>query len=153
MFNNLERVHQRAAKRNPGIGPLSSFRAQTITRHYQLTSLQEASGQTVDFPAGVLIVSVGMDAAKAAVGAATVRGDLSMVRLGVDLPSADGTLTAGGPVMASCLFGRDGTRQWPEQEVAMPKQGAVSLTLINLTTDTIDVDIAFNVLFPRNAAA
>ncbi len=152
MLSNLERIHQRAAKRNPGaIGPLVGYRAQTITRPFRVPASETLDQQPIDFPAGSIILSVSADASKRGAPAASdARGDLSAIRLAFDLPSADGTLTAGGAVRASCLFGRDGTRQWPEQEVVMPKQGTINLTIVNLTTDELDVDIAINVLFPRS---
>ena len=152
MFNNLERLHQRAKKRNPGIPDLAGYRSQTVTRTYLLSASDTLSQQPIDFPAGSIIVSVVMDASKHAAAADSVRGDLSLVRVAFDLPSADGTLTSGGPVRASALFGRTGDRQWPEQEVVMPRQGSISLTLVNLSPDQVDVDIAFNVLFPRGGS-
>ena len=154
MLSNLERIHARAAKRNRGaIDALATYKSQTITKTFKLTSLEELEQQPIEFPAGSIIISVVMDATKNQVGCASdARGDLSAVRVAFDLPAQDGTLTAGGPVKASCLFGRDGTRQWPEQEVVMPKQSAINMTLVNLTTDTIDVDVIFNVLFLRGVS-
>jgi hypothetical protein len=152
MLSNLERIHARAQKRNPSLPPLSKYKSQTITKTFKLTSLEEVSQQNVDFPSGSIVVSVCVDATKNETAAASdARGDLSAVRVAFDLPSQDGTLTAGGPVKASCLFGRDGSRQWPEQEVVIPRQGSINLTIHNLTTDTLDVDVAFNVLLPRES--
>jgi hypothetical protein len=54
-------------------------------------------------------------------------------------------------VRASCLCGRDGSRQWPEREIVMPKQGSISVSLTNLTTSDLDVDVSFNILIPRGA--
>ena len=154
MLSNLERIHQRAAKRNPGkIGPLHEYKSQTVTKTFKLSSLDGLEQQPVEFPAGSIILSVALDATKNETSCASdARGDLSAVRVAFDLPAADGTLTAGGPVKASVLFGRNGERQWPEQEVVIPRQGAINMTLVNLTTDTLDVDVAFNVLFPRGSS-
>jgi hypothetical protein len=152
MLSNLERIHARAKKRNPSLPPLTKYKSQTITKTFTLSSGEDLSQQNVDFPSGSIILAVCVDATKAETSAATdARGDLSMVRVSFDLPSQDGTLTAGGPVKASCLFGRDGSRQWPEQEVVIPRQGSINMTVKNLTTDTIDVDVAFNVLLPRES--
>lgn len=150
MLSNLERIHARAKKRNSHLPPLEKYKSQTITKTFELASGEEVSQQAVDFPSGSIVISVVLDATKKGVAAASdARGDLSAIRVAFDLPSQDGTLTAGGPVKASCLFGRDGTRQWPEQEVVIPRQGSINLTLKNLTTDTLEVDVAFNVLLPR----
>ena len=154
MLSNLERVFARA-KHNPMIGPrvtLNDYRVQTISRTFALAAGVGASmtGQPVEFPAGAIVLSASMACTEANKTAADRRGGLDMVRVALDLPSSDGTLISGsGGVRASALFGSHGERQWPEKEFIMARQGSINVTVTNLTTSALDVDILFNVLLPR----
>jgi hypothetical protein len=154
MLSNLERVFANA-KATGLLGAnakLSGYKFQSQTRTFTLTSDEEVSNQPVDFPAGAVILRVGIEASEAGKNAGDARGTLDMIRIAFDLPSFDGTLTAGGEVRASCLVGRNGDAQWPEKPLVMGKQGSINLTLKNLTKSTIDVDVAFHTLISRHAS-
>jgi hypothetical protein len=151
MLNNLERIFTRAKRRNRLSGTLDEYKTQTRSATYILPASGSIIGQPVDFAAGAIIISIGLEATMRAQAASAPRGSLDMIRIGMDLPSQDGTLVSGGPVRASCLCGRDGSRQWPEREIVMPKQGSISVSLTNLTTSDLDVDVSFNILIPRGA--
>ena len=154
MLSNLERVFNRAKKKGllPANAELAGYKFQTHTKTFTLGNLEEVSNQPADFPAGAIILRVGIEATEQGKAASDVRGSLDMVRVAFDLPSSDGTLTAGGEVRASCLVGRNGDAQWPEQEVVMGHQGSINLTLKNLTSSTLDVDVAFHTLISRKAS-
>jgi hypothetical protein len=149
--NNLERLFSRAKKNKliPATMALQDYRFQSIGRYFPVGAAATVPGQPVEFPAGAIIISVCMDATEAGKMAADRRGSLDMVRVAFDLPSQDGTLIGGTGIRASCLFGRNGSRQWPEKEVLIPRQGAINITVTNLTLSALDVDVVFNVLIPR----
>jgi hypothetical protein len=148
VFNNLERVWTRA-KKNKLISAafeLNDYKFISRTKTFTLTSLGSVTNQPIDFPSGAIILSISAEASEKGKLAADLRGSLDMIRIAMDLPGQDGTLTAGGSVRASCLFGRTGERQWPEKEIVMGRQASVNLTLENLTTSILDVDVVFNAL-------
>jgi hypothetical protein len=153
MINNLERIFLRAKKNKliPSNLSLEDYRFQSVTKTFQLPASSSVAGVPVDFPMGAIIVSAAMDAGVNNLAGTAARGNLDMIRVAMDLPSSDGTLTSGGAVRASCLFGRDGTKQWPEKEVIMPRQGSINVSVTNLTSSVLDVDLSFNVLLPRGA--
>lgn len=153
MINNLERIFTRA-KRSKYIGErltLNDFKFQSVTKTYSLLATASLTGQPVDFPQGAILLSVGIDAGVQGAAGSSARGTLDMIRIAIDLPSQDGTLTAGGAVRASTLVGREGDKQWPEKEVVLPRQGTLNVSLTNLTSSVLDVDVAFHVLIPRGA--
>lgn len=152
MLNNLERIFARAqmagvAKRGE---TLADFKIINRSKKFTLTSLDSQSDQPIDFPSGAIIISAGVEATLNNVAAdhANGRASLDALRVAFDLPSKDGTLTAGDHPHASALFGRTGERQWPEKEVYMPRQGSINVTVENLTTSTLDVTITFSSLEP-----
>jgi hypothetical protein len=154
MSLNLERVwaRVRSNKLIPRRACLSDYRFIAISKNYSLTSQQAVTNQPVEFPAGSIILSLGMWAAFAAQAAGAVRGDLSMVRLQITYPSADGNLVT-VLVNAAALLGLRNERQWPEKEILIPVNGTLNHSFTNLVTSTIDLDLVYNALVYKASAA
>lgn len=151
---NLDRVWARVKKNKliPRGACLSDYRFITISKNYSLTTQQAVSNQPIEFPAGAILLSLGMWAAFAAQAAGAVRGDLSMVRVQITYPSADGNLVT-VLVNAAALLGLRNERQWPEKEILVPVNGTLNHSFTNLTTSTIDLDVVWNVLVYKAASA
>jgi hypothetical protein len=150
VLNNLERIFDRAKKAGVvhGNATLAQYKVINRSKHHVITSLASVSNQPVDFPSGAIIIAVGFEATKNNIAAdnANGRGSLDCIRVSLDLPSKDATLTAGDTIRASALCGRNNERQWPEKEVYMPRQGSINYTIENITTSSLDVDITFSSL-------
>lgn len=142
-------------KRHPLIPPaacLHDYKFLTFNKQVSLTTQQTQSNLSQDFPAGAIILSLGMAAAFAAQAASAVRGTLDQVRISVTYPAADGVLITVA-VNAAAILGRNNEKQWPEKEVIIPSSGSLTYSLTNLTTSTLDVDVAWNALVLKAAAA
>lgn len=154
MSLNLERVWARVRKNKlvPYKSCLSDYRIITISKNYSLTTQQAVTNQPVEFPAGAIVLSLGAWAAVAAQAGTAVRGDLSMVRAQITYPSADGSLVT-VLVNLAALLGLRNERQWPEKEILIPVNGTLNQSFTNLTTSTIDLDVAWNALVYKAASA
>jgi hypothetical protein len=136
----------------PAKACLRDYKLITISKNFTLTTQQTSSGNSVDFPAGAVVLRMGAWASFAAQAASAARGDLSMIRISITYPASDGSLVTVN-VNAAALLGLQGQVQWPRKEIIIPTNGNLSVTFVNLTTSTLDVDLAFDALVPKSAAA
>lgn len=160
---NLDRVWHRVAggerakapKKHPLIPEgacLRDYKFITYAKVFTLTTQQTLQNNVQDFPAGSIVLSLLMAAAQQAAAVTAARGTLDAVRIIVSYPAADGNLVTLN-VNAAALLGRNGDRQWPEKEIIIPNNGSLTYSLVNLTTSTLDVDVAWNALVLKAAAA
>jgi len=163
MSLNIDRVWHRVAggerakapKKHPLIPEgacVRDYKFITYAKVYTLTSQQTLQNNVQDFPAGSIVLGLLLAAAMQAQAATVARGTLDMVRIIVSYPAADGNVVTLN-INAAALLGRNGDRQWPEKEIIIPNNGSLTYTLVNLTTSTLDVDVGWNALVLKAAAA
>lgn len=119
---------------------------------FALTTEATSSPTPVEFASGGIILGVlaGLSVASQA-GTQAIR-DLTGFRIGIDYTGSDGALISGGRANGAAIFGMTGENQFPCRELIMPTNSVLNVTVQNLTTSTIAVDIAFHTMVFRAAA-
>jgi hypothetical protein len=127
---------------------LSDFRPMVYTQNVALAATSQAGPTPVQFPGGAIILGI---CASAIASTPAAIGAPGRVRSGIQLSMA---YTNGENVVPTLtnvdalMGGGDGT-QFPARElIVMPNQN-LNLTLNNLTTTALSVDVAFHCLVPR----
>ncbi len=145
-----DRAWQRSCKDNPQFAgkSQSGFRWMTVVSQLSAASGALSNSQPVNFGSLAVILGFGAGLSTSAAATAAIR-DLSGARISMDYQGAGGAIISGGRVNLAAILGNSGTRLWPGCEIIMPTNTALNVALENLTTSTINVDLAFHCMVER----
>lgn len=90
--------------------------------------------------------------AVASQAATTLIQGLNSFRVQIDYTGSDGSIIS-TPTVAAAIWGSNGDRQFPAREIIMPTNSSLNVTVSNLTTSTIYVDLAFHTMVFRAGAS
>lgn len=128
---------------------LRDFRSLVLGQRFTLASAATSSPSPQSFPGGGIILGIEADAN--VVGAANNGFDYRKgFAVSFDYSGGE-SLTPGGPILASALFG-PGESLFPRKEILVAPTQTINATVRNLTSDTIEVHLAYHALVWRFAA-
>jgi len=150
---NWDRVWTRL-KKLPDFKNKEQWQFRPWIRSYQfaITTGGVSGPASVEFPAGAIILGTGAGVSVASQAATTLIQGLNAFRIQIEYTGSDGSIisTATNGV---AIWGVNGDRQFPPREIIMPSSASLNVTVTNLTTSTIAVDIAFHTMVFRMGAA
>jgi hypothetical protein len=146
---DVDRVWARVSQLPPFQGmKLTDFGLQVFGQSFTLTSGQTSSVTPVQFANKSIILSIAAGARPDAAAAAQGYTDgLDMFRVACQIEGGR-YIIGTSALMASAVFAKGTESSFPAREIVLFQNTKLLYTVTNLTTTTIDVDIAHHVLTP-----
>lgn len=145
---DIEKAWARVSQTVAAGRKFSDFIYQGLVKSFALTSLLASNNQTVNFPAGAIIVGIGAAAQPSGIAATTAyRPGLDLFSVALDYQSGGRAIVGTDQAIGSSVFGPNGD-QFPAKEILVGVQGTLIYSITNLTTTAITVTFTHHCLIP-----